>query len=155
MPTILVSDTNIWIDLREGRVLKEAFSLPYLYAVPDLLFADELKDFEGPELVRLGLVVEPLTADEVGRAEALSQRFTKPSSGDLTALSLALSRDWILVSGDGALRQAAEQAGCEVHGTLWLMDMMVKQGLLTSGEAAERVETMRQSGRRLPRFDRK
>lgn len=155
MPTILVGDTNIWIDLRVGGVLTEAFALPYSYVVPDLLFADELEGFEGPALVRLGLTVEPMTSDEVGRVEVLAQAFTKPGTGDLSALALALNRGWILVSGDGALRDAAEQEGCEVHGTLWLMQLMVEHGVITWEEAVVRVEAMRKAGRRLPKLEKK
>ena len=96
-----------------------------------------------------------MTSDEVGRVEALAQAFTKPGTGDLSALALALNRGWILVSGDGALRDAAKQEGCEVHGTLWLMQLMVEQDVITWEEAEARVEAMRDAGRRLPRFERK
>ena len=151
MPTILVGDTNIWIDLRAGCLLEGAFSLPLTFVVPDFLFEDELAGFEGPDLVRLGLVIESLTEAEVQTLEELSQGYSKPSRYDLAALALALSRKWILLSGDGDLRQAATQEGCEVHGTLWLMKLMVKHGSLTQSEVETRVEMMRRSGRRLPR----
>lgn len=155
MSTILVGDTNIWIDLQAGGVLEKAFSLPYSYRVPDLLYADELEAYEGPKLVGLGLTVESMTADEVGLAEELSQRFTKPGTGDLTALALALSRGWVLVSGDADLRQAAVQASCEVHGTIWLMRLMGTNGILTLEEASARVDVMIRAGRRLPKLEKK
>lgn len=152
MPTILVGDTNIWLDLREGGLLEGAFSLPVTYAVPDLLFEDELADFEGPDLVRLGLAVKSLTEAEIQLLEELAQTFSRPSRYDLAALALALSHRWILLSGDAGLRQAAGQKGCEVHGTLWLMRMMVKHRILSQGELETTLETMRRAGRRLPRL---
>jgi predicted nucleic acid-binding protein len=155
LPTILVGDTNIWIDLREGGVLSKAFKLPYSYVVPDLLYADELAAFEGPELLQLGLTIEPMTSEEVGRVELLAQDFTRPGTADLTALALALSRGWVLVSGDRDLRWAAEQAGCKVHGTIWLMHLMVTHKLLLWEEAVARVDAMIRAGRRLPRLERK
>ena len=69
MPTILVGDTNTWIDLREGDLFEVAFSLPVTFVVPDLLFADEPDDFEGPDLVDLGLKVISLDEAEVGLLE--------------------------------------------------------------------------------------
>jgi predicted nucleic acid-binding protein len=155
LPTILVGDTNIWIDLRAGGVLETAFKLPYSYVVPDILYADELADVEGPELMELGLAIETMTPEEIGRVELLAQEFTKPGTADLTALGLALSRSWVLVSGDRELRRAAEKTGCDVHGTIWLMHLMVEHELLTWEKAAGCVDAMIRAGRRLPRFDRK
>lgn len=33
---VLVSDTNIWIDLQNGDILSEIFRLPYRLIVPEL-----------------------------------------------------------------------------------------------------------------------
>ena len=39
MSRLLVSDTNIFIDLEEGNLLNEFFALPYEIAVPDILIS--------------------------------------------------------------------------------------------------------------------
>jgi hypothetical protein len=44
---ILVSDTSVLIDLERGGLLVSCFRLPFEFAVPDLLYARELKDFGG------------------------------------------------------------------------------------------------------------
>jgi hypothetical protein len=56
MLQLLVSDTNIFIDLEEGNLLNEFFALPYEIAVPDILYYEEL-DTSHSHLVNCGLQV--------------------------------------------------------------------------------------------------
>jgi hypothetical protein len=35
LPSVLVTDTNIWIDLENGGILAEVFHLPYQFLTPD------------------------------------------------------------------------------------------------------------------------
>jgi hypothetical protein len=44
---ILVSDTSVLIDLERGEFLDPCFKLPFVFAVPDLLYNRELADFGG------------------------------------------------------------------------------------------------------------
>ena len=57
---VLVSDTSVLVDLERGSLLEASFRLPHRFAVPDLLYERELKDWGGEELIRLGLSVEEL-----------------------------------------------------------------------------------------------
>jgi hypothetical protein len=50
MPLVLVSDTSVLVDLQRGGVLEIALGLPYEFAVPDLLFERELREWEGRAL---------------------------------------------------------------------------------------------------------
>jgi hypothetical protein len=34
-PLVLVTDTNIWIDLENGGILADVFKLPYQFLIPD------------------------------------------------------------------------------------------------------------------------
>jgi hypothetical protein len=40
--TVLVSDTSVLIDLERGGFLQSIFSLAYEFAVPDVLFRQEM-----------------------------------------------------------------------------------------------------------------
>ena len=42
---VLVSDTSVPIDLERGLLLESALRLPFAFAVPDLLYERELKDY--------------------------------------------------------------------------------------------------------------
>lgn len=65
---VLVSDTSVLVDLERGSLLKASFRLPFRFAVPDLLYARELKNHSGDELIRLGLTVEELDGHGVSLA---------------------------------------------------------------------------------------
>ena len=52
---VVVSDTSVLIDLERGRLLEVAFRLPFAFAVPGLLYEQELKAQHGSRLIELGL----------------------------------------------------------------------------------------------------
>jgi len=56
----------------------------------------------------------------------------------------------MLVTGDHALRRLAGEAAIPVHGTLWLLDEMVRLAILAEGEAAAALQTMLDNNCRLP-----
>ena len=121
---VLVSDTSVLVDLERGSLLEASFRLPFQFSVPDLLYERELKNYGGEELIRLGLVVVELDGDSVRRALAYRRREPALSLPDCFALALAQTRSWVLLSGDGALRQLAADEAVECHGVLWLFDEM-------------------------------
>lgn len=44
MQQLLISDANILIDMEEGELLTQLFQLPYQFAIPDILFVEELEE---------------------------------------------------------------------------------------------------------------
>src|ERR1043166_3579745 len=98
---ILVSDTSVLIDLERGDFLDSCFQLPFEFAVPDLLYARELADFGGEELVARGLRVEELSSGEVATAQTVRGTHPKLSLPDAFAYALASARGWTLLTGDG------------------------------------------------------
>ena len=125
---ILVSDTSVLIDLERGGFLDSCFRLPFEFAVPDLLYARELADFGGPELVARGLRVEALTGDEVTAAQTVRVAHPKLSVPDAYAYSLASARGWILLTGDGELRAIAKAEEVPFFGVLWILDQFFDGG---------------------------
>ena len=121
---VLVSDTSVLVDLERGSRLEASFRLPFQFSVPDLLFERELKNFGGDALLRLGLVVEELDGDGVALALAYRQRIPSLTIPDSFALALARAREWVLLTGDGPLRQLAADEAVECHGVLWLLDQI-------------------------------
>src|SRR5580692_7525565 len=99
--TILVSDTSVLIDLERGRFLDPCFRPPFEFAVPDLLYRQELAEFGGPELIARGLRVEELTGAELSVVQQVRAVRRKLSLPDAYAYSLASGRQWGLLSGDG------------------------------------------------------
>lgn len=146
---ICVTDTNFWIDLDTAGLLGSVFRLPFEWQAPDVIVA-ELERPAGDDLVRQGLRVRELDGRQVAEVAALAAAYLRPSRADLFALVLARNQGALLLTGDRHLRQAAEQEGVRVHGTLWLLDEMVERSMLAPAKAAEALDRMRERFRRLP-----
>ncbi len=126
---ILVSDTSVLIDLERGGFLEVIFALPHEFAVPDVLYHRELAGEWGERLVRLGLRVEEISSEGVERALHYRSERQVLSLPDSFALVLAKEREWLLLTGDGQLRELAAGENVECHGVLWLLDLMEEAGI--------------------------
>jgi predicted nucleic acid-binding protein len=80
----------------------------------------------------------------------LAQTYAKPGRNDLFALALAEVEKCPLLTGDAALRQAADAEQVEVKGTIWLIGEMVREQRITVAVARAALNKMRLNGRRLP-----
>ena len=121
---ILVSDTSVLIDLERGGLLEAIFALPHQFAVPDVLYEREMRGDWGEALVKLGLRVEEVSKEGVASALRYRHQRASLSVPDSFALALAKERQWLLLTGDGQLRELAGGEGVECHGVLWLLDIM-------------------------------
>jgi predicted nucleic acid-binding protein len=126
---ILVSDTSVLIDLDRCGFLETIFALPHEFAVPDVLYYRELKGEWGERLVGLGLRVEEITSEGVEQALRYRSERQALSLVDSFALVLAKERDWLLLTGDGQLRELASGENVECHGVLWLLDLREDAGI--------------------------
>lgn len=123
------SDTNIWLDFAIIGHLELPFRLPYTYlmnvdAVHDELLAPpEL----GKRLLLLGLVEIELTEEEFFLAEEYVEHYVKLSVYDSVALSIAKCRNIVLMTGDGALRKAAQMENVPVMGTIGVLDQLYQR----------------------------
>ncbi len=148
---LLISDANIIIDMNTGGLLRLMFRFDVTFAVPDVLYEEELRS-DHPELLRLGLKLLELRGDTVAYAGRLVEKYRSlgASINDLVALALASQEKCPLLTGDGRLRTAGQTEGIDVHGTLWLIEEMVKAGTITVKQAEAGYAKMREAGRRLP-----
>ena len=149
MQQLLISDANILIDMEEGRLLDTMFQLPYNFATPDILYVEEL-EAEHAHLLELGLQLKEISADSMMYAMHLTATYTKASRNDCFALALAKQEACPLLTGDMALRVAAEKEAAMVMGTVWLVRQLVVHQIITADEARQAYERMKQNGRRLP-----
>ena len=122
--SILVSDTSVVIDLDRAQLIDELFLLPFEFAVPDLLFERELDNELGERLIRLGLRIEALSSEEVSEATNVARQQAQLSLPDTFAFTIAKSRGWGLLTGDGPLRRLAVAENVEMHGVLWVLDQL-------------------------------
>jgi predicted nucleic acid-binding protein len=146
---LCVIDTSVLINLHTGGVLQALFYLPVHLSAPNVL-VEELVEPDGPTLVTCGLTSYGLSSDETLEVQHLRARYHGPSVNDLFALVLAKTLDATLLTGDAALRSAAEQEGVPTHGALWLLDEMVCLAVIPPQLAGRALERMLAKGSRLP-----
>jgi len=152
LQSVMVTDTNIWIDLENGGIVTEVFQLPHRFLIPD---------FAIPELIRpgweilevLGLESRELSAEHVFELAQLRQTHRNLSVIDLAAFLLAKMLDATLLTGDWRLTELAIINGLSVHGVLWLLDELVHFLVLTPKQAAIALRRMLEQGARLPPDD--
>lgn len=153
MLLLLISDANILMDVEVGDLVAPMFSLGYQFAIPDILYYEELEE-QHAHLLDMGLQTLTLSSKSVERVQSLSQTYVRPGRIDLFALALALALAELekcpLLTGDAALRLAAETEQVEVKGTVWLIGEMVREQRITVTVARAALHKMRVNGRRLP-----
>lgn len=149
MQQLLISDANILIDMEEGGLLEAMFQLPYDFATPDILFYEELEE-EHAHLPGLGLALKEVSSESMMYAMQLTGTYTKASRNDCFALALAKQEQCPLLTGDMALRVAAEKEAAIVKGTIWLVGQLVVHQQINIDKARDAYRQMQANGRRLP-----
>jgi predicted nucleic acid-binding protein len=144
-----VVDTSVLVDLHVGRLLMPVFRLPLFLMAPDVLIA-ELQGPDGDLLLDYGLTRIELSGSDVQEVYRLASLYRSPSVNDLFALVAAKAMGALLMTGDRNLREAAEQEDVPMHGTLWLLDEMVRLAVIPPLVAAQALERMLEKGSRLP-----
>ena len=146
---LLISDSNILIDIEVAGLTEVLFGLDHTFAVPDILYAEELAARHG-RLPALGLEVMELAPELIATVEVWAAIYRAASRHDLSAMALAKDKGCPLLTGDRALREAAHQEAVTVRGTLWLMEELLHAGRIDLAQARSAYDKMRANGRRLP-----
>jgi len=89
---------------------------------------------QASRLLEKGLVAVELTDAELELYMTIASKFRKLSAYDAFALTIAKSRSIILLTGDKALRNAAEAEHVVVRGLLWITDQLYDEHHITHEE---------------------
>ena len=128
MPSTIVVDTSVLIDLARGGLVESALALPYEFVVPRLLLDVEVDPGQAEYLLSRGLRTVDLDGDVVSVAAAYLERTAAISMVDAFVLALARTSGAMLLTGDGPLRTLATSEGVDTHGLLWLLDRLEQSG---------------------------
>jgi len=146
---LLISDSNIFIDMEVSNLTQKMFELPYQFGVPDILYYEELKE-EHHNLLEYGLKTKKLSSNSIKYSQKIIKKYPKTSPNDLFALALAKQDSCPLITGDGALRKAGAKEGVIIFGTVWLVEELMNYSIITVDEAREAYKLMKNNGRWLP-----
>lgn len=137
---IILNDSCCLIDLRKVGLLTKMLNLPYRMAVVYPLRAQELlgiPEHEWASLEDAGLEVIDVSGELVAEAEQAKRLVHGPSFTDCLSFvqARALGHGSILLTNDRKLRELALRHQVEVHGTLWLLDELLRHAILSAAEA--------------------
>lgn len=147
MTRVVINDASCLIDLKKGRLLHAMLSLPLHFVIPYPVRASELLDFTDQEWQMLddsGVEIYDLEPDAVAEAVAVKAQHPGLSANDCFCLVASLRRqNAVLLTGDAQLRRVAELRRIEVHGVLWIVDLLAEHGLAPNALLITALETWR------------
>ena len=157
MKQIVLNDTNIFIDLHDVGLLDEFFRLPWEVHTTDFVIS-ELQQAEQQAAVsefEVGgkLHVVKFGFDEIVEINKLKQLYGKNTNVSLTDCSVwyyAKQNGCTLLSGDCKLRNSAMSDGVDVKGILYVFDMLVGAGAISSEIASKKLTLLKAINPRLP-----
>lgn len=142
---VVVHDASVLIDLVAADLLEHWLRLGHETIVTSLVWREVNRKSEKEKLqpfVERGLLkIAHLPSEDFSAMVALRSDLSLDLSiEDVSALYVALSRKGILLTGEKTLRQNAEKRGVEVHGILWVFDILIDRGKMLASIAADRLE---------------
>ena len=153
---IVVSDTNIFIDLISAGLMESACELPIRIHTVDYVMNEITDDGQKALIGRLAdagkIVVKQFDSKEfLHIIEIYSSRSNNVSVTDCSVWYYAKLNGFRLLTGDGKLRNSAIADGVQVSGILFLTDMLVEQKIICEKDMAEKLEKILSVNSRLPK----
>lgn len=155
MERIVISDTNIFIDLWTMRLVWEFFMLPCEIHTVDMVireieFSDQKETITN--VIKMGkLVIDQTTSENINDVVNLMK-------GNLSITDAAIwyhtkKRSAMMLTGDNRLRKLAKMDNIRVGGILFIMDRLVEYNIISAGYAAECLESLKEINKRLPQTE--
>lgn len=141
------SDTNVWLDFSVIDKLAWPFLLPYQYIMNKDAVENELLSPVGLKKSLLGLGLQPveLTEEEFYLTESFGEKYSRLSLYDCVALAIAKNRKIKLMTGDGALRIAAQKEGVSFIGTIGIIDELYNGGYIKKDDYVQGLELLKRN----------
>lgn len=152
-PPILVQDTCALIDLlaldlmssikESGRSIHIS---EYVYA--EVLLAHQTARIDA--LILEGLIVVDKFPNDA-TIDVFRTRFTGLSVADCSMIDLSQRVGGVVVTTDEKLKKVCLSLGLEVHGVVWMVDVMVSERLIDVAGAVARLDLYIEINKRAPR----
>lgn len=155
MQPLVVSDTNIFIDLWKVGLLDAFFQLPVEIHTTDFVINELTKGDIQTKILYYSdlekLIINESDGDEIEIIRALNIRQKGLSLTDCSVLFFAQKNECKLLTGDNKLKSVAEKAGIAVHGLLHVFDLLVEEhDILSPPEAVHCLNNLTSLNARLP-----
>ncbi|MCK9315560.1 MAG: hypothetical protein M0Q48_05395 [Verrucomicrobia bacterium] len=155
MQPLVVSDTNIFIDLWKIDLLDAFFQLPVEIHTTDFVINELTKGDIQTKILYYSdsekLIIKESDGDEIEIIRDLNTRQKGLSFTDCSVLFFAQKNECKLLTGDNKLKSVATKEGIDVHGLLHVFDLLVEEHkILSPQKAIHCLKNLTSSNARLP-----
>ena len=153
---IVVSDTNIFIDLIAVGLLERSCELPIRIHTVDYVI-NEITDVSQKAIINKlandgKIIVKRFDSEEFLRIIGIYfSRSNNVSVTDCSVWYYAKQNSFRLLTGDNKLKNSAIADGVQVSGILYLTDMLVEQKIVNETDMADKLEELLTINSRLPK----
>lgn len=149
---IVISDTNIFIDLWNIGLLERFCELPLSIHTTDFIIRELKTQGVKEAVIKLQqenkITVKTFKSNEY--SEIMSLQDKNLSFQDCTVLYYALHSNYKLLTGDRNLRKVAERHGLQVSGIIYVIDKLLHHEILSEDEYIDKLKHLLNSNHRLP-----
>lgn len=145
----LIVDSSVFIDLAVAGILTRLFRLEDRILTTDIIFDRELAARRS-DFPQHGLEVVEMEPDDVIATSQRMREFPGTSFPDQSVLTLAVRQGGVVLANDRLLREAARATSLEIHGTLWVVERMIRARQMSVADATVAYARMEEAGSRLP-----
>lgn len=139
---IVVKDANVFIDMESMGIFELWVQLGYETYTSSLIVQELESGHHHEALAYIATVHIKVIDPPLEEVATLSGEIAGVSFQDASVLHIALAQDAFLLTGDKTLRMAAEVRNVECHGSIWVLDQLVRTNKLAGKVAAEKLYTL-------------
>ena len=155
MDVIVVSDTNVFIDLISVGLQEQFFLLPMEVHTTDMVVFEVRREGQSKimtDLIDKGcLKVKAYTQEKMLPFFQAEHRRYNLSPADYSVLTYSKNNGYILLTGDKKLRKVALSENVEVHGSIYVIAQMVEHHIISELKGVKKLEMLRSNNQRLPK----
>lgn len=152
---IIVNDASVLFDLIDIDLFDKFFMLDHEFHLTDMVKGEFDSNYLNKidAYVKKGsLIVNSFDENALEAIWALKETHTKTLSlPDCSCIYLAIQISAMLLTGDKPLRKTANKKNIECHGTLWVLEQLIKQAIITECDAKKKLESLMDINKRLPK----
>lgn len=154
---LVITDVSVLFDLYHLKVLHHFFNQKWEIYTTDFVYNEivnieqvvEFEKFVSDKLMK----IITISADETEAIGAMTLNRRNRSFPDRSILWKAIQFNSILLTCDRVLRKEAELKKIEVHGTIWVIEKLIENGLVTKPEGVGLLKSLMQTNSRTPKSE--
>jgi len=152
---IIITDTNVLFDIIKIEGLPEFFSMDYeicttVFVIQEILPLPQREVLE--TFIRAKkLTIFGFSAEEIEEVSNFNTGRNLKRFTDKSVIWKSLQIKCPMLTGDKKMKEVAESLGLEVHGSIWIIDELIANKLITRVKAISLLKQLLLTNSRLPK----